>query len=109
MLTEHRAATDVIAVLRATVGRNPYDKALSDLVGEIELNYQSFELPACCITCSALQTVTARSAWHFGWRTDSSRTTYVGSAFRWRTDTTPSFVFCDLPPTLADGCFRFSW
>ena len=74
-----RAATDVVAVLRATVGRNPYDKSLSDLVGElstrsdefrvrwaahnvrrhtsgskrmrhrvvgeIELNYQSFELP----------------------------------------------------------------
>jgi transcriptional regulator with XRE-family HTH domain len=73
------AASDVVAVLRATVGRNPYDKALSDLVGElstrsddfrvrwathnvrrhtsgsklirhlvigeIELNYQSFELP----------------------------------------------------------------
>ena len=74
-----RAATDVVAVLRATVGRNPYDKPLSDLVGElstrsdefrvrwaahdvrrhtsgckrmrhhvigeIELNYQSFEFP----------------------------------------------------------------
>ncbi len=74
-----KAATDVVAVLRATVGRNPYDKPLSDLVGElstrsddfrvrwaahnvrrhtsgskrmrhpvigeIELNYQSFELP----------------------------------------------------------------
>jgi transcriptional regulator with XRE-family HTH domain len=74
-----RAATDVVAVLRATAGRNPYDKPLSDLVGElstrsedfrarwaahnvrrhttgtkrmrhnligeIELNYQSFELP----------------------------------------------------------------
>jgi transcriptional regulator with XRE-family HTH domain len=74
-----RAATDVVAVLRAAVGRNPYDKPLSDLVGElstrsdefrvrwaahnvrrhttgtkrmrhhvigeIELNYQSFELP----------------------------------------------------------------
>ena len=73
------AATDIVAVLRATVGRNPYDKALSDLVGElstrsdefrvrwaahnvrrhtsgskrmrhpvvgeIELNYQSFEMP----------------------------------------------------------------
>jgi transcriptional regulator with XRE-family HTH domain len=73
------AATDVVAVLRAAVGRNPYDKGLSDLVGElstrsdefrlrwaahnvrrhttgikrlrhhvigeIELNYQSFELP----------------------------------------------------------------
>ena len=75
----NRAATDVFAVLRATVGRNPYDKSLSDLVGElftrseefamrwgahdvrrhttgskrmrhhvvgeIELNYQSFEIP----------------------------------------------------------------
>jgi transcriptional regulator with XRE-family HTH domain len=74
-----KAATDVVAVLRATVGRHPHDKALSDLVGElstrsdefrvrwaahnvrrhtsgskrmrhpvigeIELNYQSFELP----------------------------------------------------------------
>ena len=74
-----RAATDIVAVLRATIGRNPYDKALSDLVGElstrsdefrvrwaahnvrrhtsgskrmrhpvvgeIELNYQSFEMP----------------------------------------------------------------
>ena len=74
-----KAATDVVALLRATVGRNPYDKSLSDLVGElstrseefrvrwaahnvrrhtsgskrmrhpvigeIELNYQSFELP----------------------------------------------------------------
>jgi len=74
-----RAATDVVAVLRSTVGRNPYDKALSDLIGElstrseefrtrwaahnvrrhtsgtkrmhhhvvaeIELNYQSFEMP----------------------------------------------------------------
>ena len=74
-----RAATDVVAVLRATVGRNPYDKSLADLVGElstrsdefrvrwaahnvrrhtsgskrmrhpvigeIELNYQTFELP----------------------------------------------------------------
>ena len=73
------AATDVVAVLRATVARNTYDKPLSDLVGElstrsdefrtrwaahnvrrhtsgskrmrhhvigeIELNYQSFELP----------------------------------------------------------------
>jgi MmyB-like transcription regulator ligand binding domain len=41
-----RAATDVVAVLRATVGRNPYDESLSDLVGEIELNYHSFELPS---------------------------------------------------------------
>lgn len=74
-----RAATDVVAVLRAAAGRNPFDKPLSDLVGElstrsdefrvrwaahnvrrhtsgtkhmrhhivgdIELNYQSFELP----------------------------------------------------------------
>ena len=74
-----RAATDIVAVLRAAAGRNPYDKSLSDLVGElstrsdefrvrwashnvrrhttgtkrmrhhivgdIELNYQSFELP----------------------------------------------------------------
>ena len=74
-----KAASDVVAVLRATVGRNPYDKSLSDLVGElstrsddfrvrwathnvrrhtsgskrmrhpvigeIELNYQSFDMP----------------------------------------------------------------
>jgi transcriptional regulator with XRE-family HTH domain len=73
------AASDIVANLRAAAGRNPYDKALSDLVGElstrseefrrrwaehnvrrhasgskrmrhpvigeIELNYQSFELP----------------------------------------------------------------
>jgi hypothetical protein len=73
------AASDIVASLRAAAGRNPYDKALSDLVGElstrseefrkrwpahnvrrhalgskrmrhpviaeIELNYQSFELP----------------------------------------------------------------
>jgi transcriptional regulator with XRE-family HTH domain len=74
-----KAASDIVAVLRATVGRNPHDKSLSDLVGElstrsddfrvrwathnvrrhasgskrmrhpvigeIELNYQTFELP----------------------------------------------------------------
>ncbi|MBX7435203.1 helix-turn-helix transcriptional regulator [Mycobacterium sp. Y57] len=39
-----RAATDVVAVLRATAGRNPYDKALSDLVGELSTRSEEFRI-----------------------------------------------------------------
>ena len=37
-----RAATYVVAVLRATVGRNHYDKSLSDLVGELSRRSDEF-------------------------------------------------------------------
>jgi transcriptional regulator with XRE-family HTH domain len=39
-----RAATDVVAVLRAAVGRNPYDKSLSDLVGELSTRSDEFRI-----------------------------------------------------------------
>ncbi|ULN54543.1 helix-turn-helix transcriptional regulator [Mycolicibacillus parakoreensis] len=39
-----RAATDVVAVLRATVGRNPFDKSLSDLVGELSTRSDEFRV-----------------------------------------------------------------
>lgn len=30
-----RAADDIVAVLRSTAGKNPYDKDLTDLIGEL--------------------------------------------------------------------------
>jgi hypothetical protein len=40
--TGDKAATDVVAVLRVTVGRDPYDKPLSDLVGELSTRSDEF-------------------------------------------------------------------
>jgi transcriptional regulator with XRE-family HTH domain len=37
-----RAATDVVAVLRSAAGRNPYDRDLSDLVGELSTQSEAF-------------------------------------------------------------------
>lgn len=37
-----RAATDVVAVLRSAAGRNPYDRDLSDLVGELATQSELF-------------------------------------------------------------------
>jgi hypothetical protein len=37
-----RATTDVVATLRAEAGRNPYDKALTDLVGELSTRSEFF-------------------------------------------------------------------
>jgi transcriptional regulator with XRE-family HTH domain len=37
-----RAATDVVAVLRSAAGRDPYDRALSDLVGELSTRSEAF-------------------------------------------------------------------
>jgi transcriptional regulator with XRE-family HTH domain len=37
-----RAATDVVAVLRSAAGRDPYDRSLSDLVGELSTQSEAF-------------------------------------------------------------------
>ena len=37
-----KAATDTVAILRAEVGRDPYDRALSDLVGELSTRSELF-------------------------------------------------------------------
>jgi transcriptional regulator with XRE-family HTH domain len=37
-----RVARDVVAVLRSAAGRNPYDRALSDLVGELSTRSEEF-------------------------------------------------------------------
>jgi transcriptional regulator with XRE-family HTH domain len=37
-----RAADDIVAMLRSEAGRNPYDKALSDLVGELSTRSETF-------------------------------------------------------------------
>jgi transcriptional regulator with XRE-family HTH domain len=37
-----RIARDMVAVLRAAAGRNPYDKALSDLIGELSTRSEAF-------------------------------------------------------------------
>jgi transcriptional regulator with XRE-family HTH domain len=36
------AATDIVAALRSEAGRNPYDRALSDLVGELSTRSEQF-------------------------------------------------------------------
>ncbi|OMH33116.1 helix-turn-helix transcriptional regulator [Tersicoccus sp. Bi-70] len=37
-----RAADDIVAILRSTAGRNPYDKDLTDLVGELSTRSEEF-------------------------------------------------------------------
>ena len=37
-----RTAADIVAVLRAAAGRNPYDKALTDLIGELSTRSEVF-------------------------------------------------------------------
>jgi transcriptional regulator with XRE-family HTH domain len=37
-----RAANDIVAILRAEAGRNPYDRGLSDLIGELSTRSQTF-------------------------------------------------------------------
>jgi hypothetical protein len=37
-----RAATDVVAVLRSAAGRDPYDRGLTDLVGELSTQSEAF-------------------------------------------------------------------
>ena len=37
-----RAASDVVAVLRSAAGRDPYDHALTDLVGELSTQSEAF-------------------------------------------------------------------
>ena len=39
-----RSADDIVAVLRSTVGRNPYDKDLSDLIGELSTRSEEFRV-----------------------------------------------------------------
>ncbi|RIJ76399.1 XRE family transcriptional regulator [Nakamurella silvestris] len=39
-----RVAGDVVAILRASAGANPYDKALSDLVGELSTRSEDFRV-----------------------------------------------------------------
>jgi transcriptional regulator with XRE-family HTH domain len=41
-LNWERAATDIVAILRAEAGRNPYDRALSDLIGELATRSEEF-------------------------------------------------------------------
>jgi hypothetical protein len=38
----NRAARDVVGVLRSAAGRNPYDRELSDLVGELSMRSETF-------------------------------------------------------------------
>ncbi len=37
-----RAANDIVAMLRSEAGRNPYDKALTDLIGELSTRSETF-------------------------------------------------------------------
>lgn len=37
-----RAADDIVAMLRSEAGRNPYDRALTDLIGELSTRSESF-------------------------------------------------------------------
>jgi transcriptional regulator with XRE-family HTH domain len=37
-----RAAADIVAMLRSEAGRNPYDRALSDLIGELSTRSETF-------------------------------------------------------------------
>jgi hypothetical protein len=39
-----RAARDVVAVLRSAAGRNPYDRELSDLIGELSTRSDEFRI-----------------------------------------------------------------
>lgn len=39
-----RAASDMVAVLHAEAGRNPYDRGLSDLIGELSTRSEDFRL-----------------------------------------------------------------
>jgi hypothetical protein len=39
-----RAADDIVAVLRSTAGRNPFDKDLSDLIGELSTRSGEFRV-----------------------------------------------------------------
>lgn len=39
-----RAANDTVAILRAEAGRDPYDRALSDLVGELSTRSEDFRV-----------------------------------------------------------------
>src|SRR6478752_2624324 len=39
-----RAADDIVAVLRSTAGKNPYDKDLSDLIGELSTQSEEFRI-----------------------------------------------------------------
>ncbi len=39
-----RAAADTVAILRAEAGRNPYDRAISDLVGELSTRSDEFRV-----------------------------------------------------------------
>jgi hypothetical protein len=39
---QHRYATDLVASLRTEAGRNPYDRDLSDLIGELSTRSQEF-------------------------------------------------------------------
>jgi hypothetical protein len=39
-----RAADDVVAVLRSTAGKNPYDKDLTDLIGELSTRSEEFRV-----------------------------------------------------------------
>ncbi|MEV4987857.1 helix-turn-helix transcriptional regulator [Pseudarthrobacter sp. LMD1-1-1.1] len=39
-----RSADDIVAVLRSTAGKNPYDKDLSDLIGELSTRSEEFRV-----------------------------------------------------------------
>lgn len=39
-----RAADDIVAMLRSEAGRNPYDKALTDLIGELSTRSETFRV-----------------------------------------------------------------
>ena len=41
-----RVAKDLVAHLRSQAGRNPYDRGLTDLVGDLALTYETMELSA---------------------------------------------------------------
>jgi MmyB-like transcription regulator ligand binding domain len=40
-----RAADDTVGILRARAGRNPYDKGLTDLVGELSTRSEEVGCP----------------------------------------------------------------
>ena len=58
----NKAANDTVAVLRASAGRDPYDRCLSDLVGELSTESDEFRARwAWCARAAATPTCGARS------------------------------------------------
>jgi hypothetical protein len=68
-----KVADDAVAVLRSEAGRNPYDRDLSDLVGELSTQSEEFRA-AGPSTTSAITTPGSNGCTTPSWATSSSPT-----------------------------------